>query len=115
MTVTRRIAQNSRCLVPFIVTYYILNEPCMFLGLFHKAILQSGSPLCLWAVLPPGLAERRAKAVATIAGCPSESKEMIDCLRRLPAATFVQLQRNFFVSHIYCCFSMVELCRHLFN
>uniref|UniRef100_A0A2S2QI72 Carboxylic ester hydrolase n=1 Tax=Sipha flava TaxID=143950 RepID=A0A2S2QI72_9HEMI len=65
-------------------------------GLFHKAILQSGSPLCLWAVLSPGLAKRRAQAVATISGCPSESKEMIDCLRRLPAEIFVQLQRNFF-------------------
>jgi len=70
----------------------------LFVGLFHKAILQSGSPFCSWAVLPPGLAERRAKAVATITGCLPNSKDMIDCLRLLPAETFVQLQRNFFVS-----------------
>lgn len=70
-------------------------------GLFHKAILQSGSPLCLWAVLPPGLAERRAKAVATITGCPSESKEMLKCLRLLPADTFVKLYNNFFEWEIH--------------
>ena len=70
----------------------------LFVGLFHKAILQSGSPFCQWAVLPPGLAERRAKAVATITGCPSNSEDMIDCLRLLPADAFVQLNRNFFVS-----------------
>ncbi|VVC41617.1 Carboxylesterase type B, conserved site,Carboxylesterase, type B,Carboxylesterase type B [Cinara cedri] len=64
-------------------------------GLFHKAILQSGSPFCLWAVLPPGLAERRAKAASTIMGCPSNSKDMIDCLRLLPAETLVNLPRNF--------------------
>ncbi|KAL5242170.1 hypothetical protein ACI65C_009580 [Semiaphis heraclei] len=65
-------------------------------GLFHKAILQSGSPFCQWAVLPPGLAERRAKAVATITGCPSNSKDMIECLRLLPAESFVQLNKNFY-------------------
>jgi len=74
---------------------YNLN---LFVGLFHKAIMQSGSPFCQWALLPPGLAEQRAKAVATITGCPSNSKYMIDCLRLLPADTFVQLNRNFFVS-----------------
>ncbi|KAF0738975.1 Carboxylic ester hydrolase, partial [Aphis craccivora] len=34
-------------------------------GLFHKAILESGTPLCRWAVSPPGWAKRRAAALAT--------------------------------------------------
>lgn len=69
-------------------------------GLFHKAILQSGSPFCSWAVLPPGLAERRARAAATIVGCPSNSEDMIECLRMLPAETLTNLPRNFFVRHV---------------
>lgn len=85
---TKRTKQN------WIIVNFVKFQP----GLFHKAILQSGSPFCLWAVLPPGLARRRAQAVATITGCPVNSKEMIDCLQLLPADMLTNLPRNFFVS-----------------
>ncbi|VVC41619.1 Hypothetical protein CINCED_3A013561 [Cinara cedri] len=66
-------------------------------GLFHKAIMQSGTPLCPWAVSPPGWARRRALSLSTIAGCPSDPKLLAECLRKIPADLLVDLQFNFFV------------------
>ncbi|CAH1724878.1 unnamed protein product [Aphis gossypii] len=65
-------------------------------GLFHKAILESGTPLCRWAVSPPGWAKRRAAALATISGCPEDSKKLAKCLRNMPAELLVDLLYNLF-------------------
>lgn len=84
-------------------TGYHLLSP-MSKGLFHKAILQSGTPLCRWAVSAPGLIRKRTEAVATIAGCHSEtSDDILHCLKKLPASFLVELHNRFFVSvlHIY--------------
>ncbi|VVC41621.1 Carboxylesterase type B, conserved site,Carboxylesterase, type B,Carboxylesterase type B [Cinara cedri] len=70
-------------------------------GLFHKAIIESGSPLCRWAVSPPGWAKRRALSMSTIAGCPTDSKQLADCLRKMPADLLVDLHYNFFEWTIY--------------
>lgn len=70
----------------------------MFLGLFHKAILESGTPLVRWGVCPPGLAKRRALSLATISGCPEDSEQLAKCLRNMPAELLVNLHYNFFVS-----------------
>lgn len=81
-------------------TGYHLLSP-LSKGLFHKAILQSGSPLCRWAVSTPGLIRRRTEAVATIAGCHFEtSDDILSCLQELPASNLVELHNKFFVSVI---------------
>lgn len=68
-------------------------------GLFHKAILESGSPVCMWAVGPPGLARQRAHAIAVNAGCNyGGSDGILKCLRNLPADYAVALQNNLHVS-----------------
>lgn len=47
----------------------------LFLGLFHKAIMFSGTPLNLWSVFPSGWAKRRASVISTFAGCPGGTKK----------------------------------------
>jgi len=79
-------------------TGYHLLSP-MSKGLFHKAILQSGTPMCRWAVSPPGLIRKRTEAVATIAGCHfNTSEEILSCLKQLPANYIVELHNKFIVS-----------------
>lgn len=79
-------------------TGYHLLSP-MSKGLFHKAILQSGTPMCRWAVSAPGLIRQRTKVVATIAGCHDHSsEEILNCLKKLPAPYLVELHNKFFVS-----------------
>uniref|UniRef100_A0A2H8TEY6 Carboxylic ester hydrolase n=2 Tax=Melanaphis sacchari TaxID=742174 RepID=A0A2H8TEY6_9HEMI len=70
-------------------------------GLFHKAILESGTPLCRWSVSPPGWAKRRASALATISGCPQDSKQLTKCLKDMPAKILVDLLYNFFEWKIF--------------
>ena len=59
----------------------------MFLGLFHNAILISGTDMATWAYNPPWLPpENYTKHVAREIGCPdSPSQAMINCMRTKPA------------------------------
>lgn len=76
---------------------YHLMSP-MSRGLFHRAILQSGTPMCRWATTAPGTVRRRTVAVAALAGCDVDDSEgVLDCLQRLPAHYVVQLSNRFFV------------------
>lgn len=82
-------------------TGYHLLSP-LSKGLFHKGILQSGTPLCRWAVAPPGLIRKRTEAVAVIAGCHfNTSEEILNCLKQLPANYIVELHNKFVVSIIF--------------
>jgi len=63
--------------------------------------MESASPLNLWGVSPPGWAKRRALAVSTISGCPLDPKQMIQCLKEVPANVLVNLYNSFFVSISY--------------
>lgn len=83
-----------------IIIYKDLIVLNLFLGLFHKAIMESGTPLERWAVSPPGLARRRASALSAIAGCPSDLKELPSCLRQMPAELLVDLLNKFFVNNM---------------
>ncbi|KAL5242172.1 hypothetical protein ACI65C_009582 [Semiaphis heraclei] len=65
-------------------------------GLFHKAIMESATPLNLWGVTPPGWAKRRASAISTIVGCPEEPSQMIKCLKEVPAKVLVNVYNNLF-------------------
>lgn len=79
-------------------TGYQLLSP-MSKGLFHKAIVQSGAPVCRWAVAPPGLVRKRTEAVATLAGClPDTSESVLECLKKVPAKYLVEIHNKFFVS-----------------
>jgi len=60
--------------------------------------MESASALNIWGVTPPGYAKRRALAVSTIAGCPEEPKQMLKCLKEVPAKVLVNLYNSFFVS-----------------
>lgn len=74
-------------------------------GLFHKAILQSGAPVCTWAVTPSKIARKRAYAVATIAGCNFVSSEdVLNCLRKLPARYLTKIHTKLFVCTYLICF-----------
>lgn len=68
--------------------YHMLSP--MSKGLFHKAILQSGTPLCRWSTYLPGVARDRSKIISRIAGCAgnSSSKNILKCLRALPERFF---------------------------
>lgn len=67
-------------------------------GLFHKAILQSGSPTCKWATTPTGLHRKRAHALSTIAGCYVDtSEDILNCLRKLPAKYLMVLHDQLYV------------------
>ncbi|KAL5242178.1 hypothetical protein ACI65C_009588 [Semiaphis heraclei] len=92
--------------------YHLLSP--LSKGLFHKAILQSGTPLCRWAVSPPGLVRKRTEAVATIAGCNSDtSEEILKCLKKLPANYVVELHNKFFEWNNHPCIifpPVVESC-----
>lgn len=82
------------------VGFHMLSK--MSKGLFHKAILQSGTPVCLWAVASPGYARKLAQSLAIIAGCNYVSSEdILKCLRRLPADYIVEIQLKLFVSIYY--------------
>ncbi|VVC41625.1 Carboxylesterase type B, conserved site,Carboxylesterase, type B,Carboxylesterase type B [Cinara cedri] len=77
-------------------TGYHLLSP-MSKGLFQKAILQSGTPLCCWALSSPGIIRKRTEAVATIAGCYANSSlEILNCLKKIPAFYLVELHNKLF-------------------
>jgi len=71
----------------FSVGLMLVSPPAK--GLFHKAISQSGSATCMKSEGPEDQ-KKRAAFLARKAGCPTESsQELIDCLRRIPAADLI--------------------------
>lgn len=79
------------------VGYHLLSP--LSKGLFHKAILQSGSPMCRWATILPGISRKRSEAVSSIAGCYGDtSEEILNCLKKLPASYLIELHNKLFVS-----------------
>lgn len=78
-------------------------------GLFHKAILQSGTPVCRWAVLPPGIPRKRANAAATIAGCNfNDSEGILRCLRKIPAQHLMDLHTKLFVGLLFQYYPIIK-------
>lgn len=71
-------------------------------GLFHKVILQSGTPIGKGAINPTGISRKRAHALATIAACKTDtSKQILDCLRKLPASYLMDIHTKLFVCHVF--------------
>ncbi|KAM4637287.1 LOW QUALITY PROTEIN: acetylcholinesterase-like, partial [Amazona ochrocephala] len=53
--------------------------------LFHRAILQSGSPNGPWATIGATESRRRAVALGAALGCVGNDSELVRCLRQRPA------------------------------
>lgn len=69
------------------VGYHLLSP--MSKGLFHKAILQSGTPMCRWSTSLPGVARNRSETIFDMAGCVGKtSEDRLKCLKTLPASFF---------------------------
>lgn len=65
-------------------------------GLFHRGISQSGTALDPWAFQEAGL--DKAKRLAALAGCPTEtSREIITCLKSRSARSIFEVLKEFFV------------------
>lgn len=78
------------------VGFHLLSP--MSKGLFHKAILQSGSPTCKWAVAATGVPRKRAYSLSTLAGCHVDtSEDVLNCLKRLPAQYLTHLHTKLFI------------------
>ncbi|XP_052610027.1 acetylcholinesterase isoform X2 [Peromyscus californicus insignis] len=74
------------------VGMHILSLPSR--SLFHRAVLQSGTPNGPWATVGAGEARRRATLLAHLVGCPPggagvNDTELIACLRTRPAQDLV--------------------------
>uniref|UniRef100_A0A8D8VHR2 Carboxylic ester hydrolase n=1 Tax=Cacopsylla melanoneura TaxID=428564 RepID=A0A8D8VHR2_9HEMI len=67
-------------------------------GLFHRAIMQSGTGSNPWAIIPQPLAKERANAFATLVGCPIQPWSSLEtCLKELPVGTFVHVMDKFYL------------------
>ncbi|XP_072375762.1 venom carboxylesterase-6-like [Diabrotica undecimpunctata] len=65
-------------------------------GLFTKAILQSGTTLCPWTFSENQETEKNSRKLAKALNCPTDSsQEMVECLRKVEARTFVELDDIF--------------------
>lgn len=74
---------------------YHLISP-MSKGLFHKAILQSGTPLCRWSTSLPGVSRNRSKIISNLAGCAGKtSEDVLKCLKTLPPRFFIDVVDHF--------------------
>uniref|UniRef100_A0A8D9EP51 Carboxylic ester hydrolase n=1 Tax=Cacopsylla melanoneura TaxID=428564 RepID=A0A8D9EP51_9HEMI len=75
------------------VHYHLVSPKSQ--GLFHRAIMQSGSTFCPWAMIPSGIAKQRAEAFATLLGCHGTVEEVGDCLRQIPSDAILKTQLKF--------------------
>ncbi|CAH1102370.1 unnamed protein product [Psylliodes chrysocephalus] len=65
-------------------------------GLFNNAILQSGTTLCGWSLGENDETIKNSHKLARALNCPTESSEdMVKCLRKVDARTFVELDEIF--------------------
>lgn len=68
-------------------------------GLFHRAIAQSGSTRCPWA-LQSDVGEY-TNQVAEILNCPTTSSQgLVDCLRTKDAADIVKTRGHYMKSYV---------------
>lgn len=86
-----------------------------FLGLFHRAIAESGVNMAPWA-LPArkGFARQQTTKLAKIFDCytPNDWARTLDCLRTIPSQNITATLEDFFVSVAFFAF-FVEICIHI--
>lgn len=60
-------------------------------GLFHRGILQSGTPFDMFAHMGPKRAQRNARQMIRSCGCESASPaQVVDCMRKVDAKTIIE-------------------------
>lgn len=69
----------------------------MFLiGLFQRAISQSGNAHCPWTLTRPGEAKKKAETIGKLFNCPTDdSMAMINCLKTKDAIDIIGTDRKF--------------------
>lgn len=79
------------------VGYHMVSP--MSKGLFHRAILHSGTPSCSWSTTVPGVARERYKSVTEYAGCAGNTtRDVLRCLKTIPAEFFADVHERLWVS-----------------
>ncbi|GAB0091514.1 hypothetical protein DMENIID0001_063660 [Sergentomyia squamirostris] len=84
------------------VTYHTVSP--LSRGLFQRAIAQSGTHLGIWSLQDARVAVNNARQLAEVMDCPSEesnSREMVECLRRKSAEEINSHFFDFFLWDIY--------------
>lgn len=77
----------------------IVGVCLIVLGLFHKAISESGTALVPWAEAPPGEALRNTFRLAKLLDCPqAPSDKMLTCLRARNSYDIINTEYRFYVS-----------------
>lgn len=72
---------------------------CSYIGLFQRAIGESGSVLAEWALDRDGRGKVASVAIAEIAGCPVEPyEEMLSCVQTVDAGILSDAYQNYSVS-----------------
>lgn len=85
-----------------------LNCHMNYTGLFHRAIAQSGSTRCPWA-LQSDVGEY-TNLVAKILNCPTtSSQELVDCLRTKDATEIVNTRGKYVLSFVSYLISVLRL------
>lgn len=87
----------------FVFTCIFKYRISLDIGLFHRAISQSGSAIAPWVITAPMLARNRTNVLGILTGCPLTSSELlVRCLRDLPAEELLKVYPKFYVISTYC-------------
>ncbi len=73
------------------VNYHCLSERSK--GLFHKAIIMSGSVLCPWALAPQRDWAQRLAKLCGFEGNQDDEKEILEFLQNIEASKMIKVQR----------------------
>ncbi|KAI7815490.1 carboxylesterase [Rhyzopertha dominica] len=81
-------------------THYLMLSP-MSKGLFHRGISHSGTALCPWAFGKQETGVSNSRKLAEFFKCPTKnSKEMVQCLRKVDAKEIIEQDIQFMVRYI---------------
>lgn len=83
--------------------------PNFFIGLFHRAILQSGSGVSPKFLIPQDVAKERAYKLARAVGCSNRIEEdLLKCLQDVPVRVLEETTNRFYVSFTFCTEQLVS-------
>ncbi|XP_065217534.1 juvenile hormone esterase-like [Planococcus citri] len=69
-------------------------------GLFHRAIMQSGTAFSTWSHFATGNGELMSRAFLIITGCQRENAtKILKCLQRLPIEDFIYLENKLHIAY----------------
>lgn len=116
MTTYQMISPLSKGTKRFSIFYQrTIQTYFFFLGLFHRAIAESGVNMAPWA-LPArkGFARQQTTKLAKIFDCytPNDWARTLDCLRTIPSQNITATLEDFFVSVAFFAF-FIEICIHI--